>query len=48
MLREGLLDKTNTASSVWADTACRSKANENFLVDNGFTSKIHRKMPKGR
>ena len=29
-LREGLLDKTNTASSVWADTAYRSKANEGF------------------
>ncbi|WP_249196327.1 transposase, partial [Gluconobacter kondonii] len=29
-LREGLLDKTNTASSVWADTAYRSKANEDF------------------
>ena len=26
-LREGLLDKTNTASSVWADTAYRSKSN---------------------
>ncbi|WP_042062668.1 IS5 family transposase, partial [Acidomonas methanolica] len=26
-LREGLLDKTDTASSVWADTAYRSKAN---------------------
>jgi hypothetical protein len=25
-LREGLLDKTNTASAVWADTAYRSKA----------------------
>jgi hypothetical protein len=26
-----LLDKTNTASSVWADTAYRSKANEAFM-----------------
>ncbi|GBR51548.1 hypothetical protein GCM10007872_31480 [Gluconobacter sphaericus NBRC 12467] len=26
-LREGLLDKTNTALTVWADTAYRSKAN---------------------
>jgi hypothetical protein len=48
MLREGLLDKTNTASSVWADTAYRSKANEDFLADNGFTSKIRCKKPKGR
>jgi IS5 family transposase len=29
-LRDGLLDKTNTASSVWADTAYRSAANEEF------------------
>ncbi len=28
-LREGLLDKTNMAPTVWADTAYRSKANEN-------------------
>ena len=48
LLREGLLDKTNTASSVWADSAYRSKANETFLTDNGFTSKIHRKKPQGR
>lgn len=27
-LREGLLDKTNTASAVWADAAYRSAANE--------------------
>ena len=42
-LREGLLDKTNTASAVWADTAYRSKANEAFLERNGFVSPIHRK-----
>ena len=47
-LREGLLDKTNTASAVWADTAYRSAANEAFMEDNGFVSKIHRKKPKGR
>ena len=29
-LREGLLDKANTASTVLAETACRSKANEDF------------------
>ena len=38
--REGLLDKTNTASEVWADTAYRSKANEEFLARNGFVSRI--------
>ncbi len=47
-LREGLLDKTNTAASVWADTAYRSAANEAFLAKNGFRSCIHRKKPKGR
>mgnify|MGYP006288101299 CR=1 FL=1 len=47
-LREGLLDKTNTAASVWADTAYRSAANEAFMAKNGFVSRIHRKKPKGR
>ncbi|SFK90401.1 IS5 family transposase [Methylocapsa palsarum] len=47
-LREGLLDKTNTAASVWADTAYRSAANEAFLAKNGFRFCIHRKKPKGR
>jgi transposase, IS5 family len=47
-LREGLLDKTNTASAVWADTAYRSKANEDFLARNGFVSRIHRKKPPRR
>ena len=48
MLRRGLLDKTNTGSAVWADTAYRSKANEAFMEKNGFTSRVHRKKPKGR
>ncbi len=47
-LREGLLDKTNTASLVWADTAYRSKVNEEFLAKNGFVSRIHRKRPPRR
>ena len=47
-LREGLLDKANTASGIWADTAYRSVANEAFLAENGFVSHIHRKKPKGR
>jgi transposase, IS5 family len=47
-LREGLLDKSNTASGVWADTAYRSAANEAFLIRYGFVSHIHRKKPKGR
>jgi hypothetical protein len=44
-LREGLLDKSNTASTVWADTAYRSKANEDFMENHGFVSKVHREKP---
>src|ERR1700730_2814298 len=47
-LRDGLLDKTNTASSVWADTAYGSAANEEFMESNGFVSDVLRKRPKGR
>ncbi len=43
-----LLDKTNTAGDVWADTAYRSKANEKHLADNGLRSRLHRKKPKGK
>jgi len=46
-LREGLLDKTNMASGVWADTAYRSAANEEFMGKNGFVSHVHRKKAKG-
>jgi len=48
MLRHGLLDRTNTGSAVWADTAYRSRKNEAFLARNGFTSHVHRKKPAGR
>lgn len=47
-IRKDLLDKTNTAGAVWADTAYRSKANEAFLAQNGFVSQIHRKKAAGR
>ncbi len=47
-LREGLLDKSNTAAVVWADSAYRSAANEDFLARNGFVSRIHRKKPPGK
>jgi transposase, IS5 family len=47
-LREGLIDPTNTASDVWADTAYRSQANEDFLADRGKTSRIHRRKPAGK
>ena len=45
---KGLLDKTNTASRVWAGTAHRSEANEELLEKNGFVSRIHGKKPPGR
>lgn len=43
-----LIDKSNTAGDVWADTAYRSAKNEKHLVDNGLRSQIHRKKPKGK
>lgn len=47
-LREGLLDRSNTGSAVWADTAYRSAANEHYMERNGFTSKVHHKKPPHR
>ena len=47
LLRE-LVRTDNTASDVWADTAYRSKANEEPLARNGFVSRIHRKKPPGK
>ena len=43
-----VLDKTNTASDVWADTAYRSAKNEAHLAKQGFVSRIHVKKPKGK
>ena len=43
-----LVDKTNTASDVWADTAYRSAKNEKHLAENGLRSQIHRKKPQGK
>ena len=43
-----MLDRDNTASEVWADTAYRSAKNEEHLTRHGFVSCIHRKKPKGR
>lgn len=48
MLRRGLLDKTNTGEKVWADSAYRSKQNEQFMDRNGFTSCVHHRKPKGK
>ena len=47
-LREGLIDPDNTASDVWADTAYRSKANEEYLRGIGKVSRIHVKKPLGK
>jgi len=42
-----LVSKDNTASSVWGDTAYRSKKNEAFLERGMFVSHIHqKKLPK--
>jgi IS5 family transposase len=42
-----LVDKTNTATDVWADTAYRSAKTKGNLADNGLRSQIHRKKPQG-
>lgn len=43
-----VVKRPNTGSTVWADTAYRSKKNETWLDRNGFVSDIHHKKPKGR
>ena len=43
-----LLDPTNTASDVWADSAYRSKKNEELLQERLLVSRIHRKKPAER
>lgn len=45
---ENLVDRSNTASDVWADTAYRSAKNEAMLEGRGLRSQIHRKKPKGK
>jgi IS5 family transposase len=44
----GLLDKSNTASSVWADTAYRSAKNEKRIAKAGLVSKVHFRKPPGK
>jgi transposase, IS5 family len=48
MLRRGLLDGTNTGTTVWADSAYLSIANEAFMERHGFRSQVHHRKPKGR
>lgn len=43
-----VIDRTNTASDVWADSAYRSQSNEKWLGDHMLTSRIHRRKPKGK
>lgn len=43
-----LLDKGNTASLAWGDTAYRSEENEKLLADEGFVSKLHCKKSRGK
>ena len=43
-----LLDPANSSSSVWADSAYRSKKNEALLRERMLVSHIHRKKPPGR
>lgn len=40
--------KDNTASTIWADSAYRSKTNEEWLKGNGLKSDIHQRKPKGK
>lgn len=47
-LRRGLLDKKNTGSGVWADSAYRSKQNEAFMEAHGFASNVHRRKTAGK
>jgi IS5 family transposase len=45
---KALLDPTNTASGVWADSAYRSRKNEALLQERLLVSRIHRKKPADR
>ena len=43
-----VLDRDNTASDVWADTAYRSAANLNLLDRRGLRPQFQRKKPRGK
>ena len=45
---EAVLDPSNTASDVWADSAYRSAEIEAHLAQRGLRSRIHRKGVRGR
>jgi len=44
----GLLDRSNTGSSVWADTAYRSAKNEKRIAKAGLVSNVHFRKPPGK
>lgn len=44
----GLLDRTNTATAVWADTAYRSRKNEKHVARAGLVSRIHFRRAPGK
>jgi IS5 family transposase len=43
-----VLDRSNLASGVWADTAYRSKANLAMMERRGFFAEVQRPKPRGR
>lgn len=43
-----LVSRENTGSEVWADSAYRSRTNENWLAARLLTSRIHRRKPAGK
>ena len=43
-----VLNRSNTGSTVWADTAYRSKKNEAWMKRCGYVSDIHHKKPRNR
>jgi IS5 family transposase len=47
MLRQ-VIDRENTGSEIWADSAYRSQSNEAWIADRMLTSRIHRRKPKGK
>jgi len=45
---EDVLDASNTASDVWADSAYRSQEIEKKLAERGLKSRIHRRAYRNR
>lgn len=47
MLRQ-VIDRDNTGSEVWADSAYHSQSNEAWLADRMLTIRVHRHKPKDK